>query len=83
MTHSSQHSKSSSLDRKLTREINIKEIKEDEFEQTDRDDSEHEINLQSERQPAYYIDDGRNQSVPSGDYPVKIEDFLTSTVSLF
>jgi len=65
MTHSSQNSKASSLDRKmLTRELNIKEIKEADVEHTEKEDSEHNYKITGEeRQTSYYIGDGKNQNV--------------------
>jgi hypothetical protein len=69
MTLSSRDSKSSSLDRKLTREVNIREIKEVDI------DNESDRN----QKLAYYISDGTHQR-RSKDRSINIEEFFAPAV---
>lgn len=73
MTYSSRDSKSSSLDRKITREINIREIKEEDM------DNESD---QNPNKYAYYISDGTHQEKRK-DKSIHIEDFFSSSVSYY
>lgn len=72
MTYSSRDSKSSSLDRKITREFNIREIKEEDM------DNESD---QNHAKYAHYISDGTHQQRRK-DKSIHIDEFFSSSVSI-
>lgn len=76
---SSQNSKSSSLERKFTREVNIREIKEADVENTDRE-SDSDRRKESTRNIEYFIGDGKNLGSQYYDQPMTVEQLYQSNV---
>ena len=81
INQSGRNSKNSSLERKFTKEINIKEIREEDFEQTGEADETENKPQNDNKNISHYIGDGNNQNSSYNDQPLSIDQLYHNSVS--